>query len=52
MEPALEARLDELVRRHDELRAALSATGLSGSDFANSVFADFNSARLARLVHS
>jgi peptide chain release factor 1 len=34
MEPALEARLDELVRRHDELRAALSATGLSGGDFA------------------
>jgi peptide chain release factor 1 len=34
MEPALEARLDELVRRHDELRAALSAVGLSGGDFA------------------
>jgi peptide chain release factor 1 len=34
MEPALEAHLDELVRRHDELRAALSATGLSGGDFA------------------
>jgi peptide chain release factor 1 len=34
MEPALEARLDELVRRHDELRAALSAAGLSGGDFA------------------
>src|SRR5437868_6130424 len=34
MEPALEARLDELVRRHDELRDALSASGLSGADFA------------------
>jgi peptide chain release factor 1 len=34
MEPALEARLDELVRRHDELRAALSEAGLSGGDFA------------------
>src|SRR6202047_3500552 len=34
MEPALEARLDELVRRHDELRAALSVAGLSGGDFA------------------
>ena len=34
MEPALEARLDELVRRHDELREALSAAGLSGGDFA------------------
>jgi peptide chain release factor 1 len=34
VEPALEARLDELVRRHDELRAALSAAGLSGGDFA------------------
>src|SRR5437764_765106 len=30
MEPALEARLDELVRRHDELREALSAAGLGG----------------------
>src|SRR5438045_1922314 len=34
MEPALEARLDELVRRHNELREALSAAGLSGGDFA------------------
>jgi peptide chain release factor 1 len=34
MEPALEARLDELVRRHDELRAALSVAGVSGGDFA------------------
>jgi peptide chain release factor 1 len=33
MEPALEARLDELVRRRDELRDALSAVGVSGGDF-------------------
>src|SRR5438309_359882 len=34
MEPALESRLDQLVRRHGELRDALSASGLSGGDFA------------------
>ena len=34
MEPALESRLDQLVRRHGELRDALSASGLSGADFA------------------
>src|SRR5260370_40614820 len=34
MEAALESRLDQLVRRHGELRDALSASGLSGADFA------------------
>src|SRR6266851_1746368 len=34
VEPALESRLDQLVRRHGELRDALSASGLSGGDFA------------------
>jgi peptide chain release factor 1 len=34
MEAALESRLDQLVRRHAELRDALSASGLSGADFA------------------
>src|SRR5438067_6561435 len=34
MERALEARLDQLARRHGELRDALSASGLSGADFA------------------
>ena len=34
MEPALEARLDELVRRRDELSQALSGGALSGGDFA------------------
>jgi peptide chain release factor 1 len=34
MEPALESRLDQLVRRHGELSDALSASGLSGGDFA------------------
>src|SRR5438132_9324686 len=34
MEAALESRLDQLVRRHGELRDALSAAGLSGGDFA------------------
>jgi peptide chain release factor 1 len=34
MEPALESRLDQLVRRHGELSDALSASGLSGADFA------------------
>src|SRR5439155_1579373 len=34
MEAALESRLDQLVRRHGELRDALSASGLSGGDFA------------------
>jgi peptide chain release factor 1 len=33
MEAALESRLDQLVRRHDELRDALSASGLSGAEF-------------------
>ena len=34
MEPALEARLDELVRRRDELSQRLSGGALSGGDFA------------------
>jgi len=34
MEAALESRLDQLVRRHGELRDTLSASGLSGADFA------------------
>src|SRR2546421_6153329 len=34
MEAALESRLDQLVRRHGELRDALSASGLSGADVA------------------
>jgi len=34
MEPALEARLDELVRRRDELSHTLSGGALSGGDFA------------------
>jgi peptide chain release factor 1 len=34
MEAALESRLDQLVRRHGELRDALSASGLSGAEFA------------------
>src|SRR5437667_679643 len=34
VEPACESRLGELVRRHGELRDALSASGLSGGDFA------------------
>jgi peptide chain release factor 1 len=34
MEPALESRLDQLVRRHDELSAALAAPGLAGGDVA------------------
>jgi len=33
MEPALEARLDELVRRRDELSHSLSGGALSGGDF-------------------
>jgi peptide chain release factor 1 len=34
MEPGLEPRLRQLVRRHAELREALSATGLGGTEFA------------------
>jgi len=34
MEASLEARLDQLVRRHAELRDALGASGLTGVDFA------------------
>jgi peptide chain release factor 1 len=34
MEPALESRLDQLVRRHGELRDALAAGSLAGADFA------------------
>ncbi|HEV2098762.1 MAG TPA: peptide chain release factor 1 [Stellaceae bacterium] len=34
MESGLEARLQQLVRRHAELREALSATGLDGAEFA------------------
>jgi peptide chain release factor 1 len=33
MEAQLESRLDQLVRRHDELGAALAATGISGAEF-------------------
>jgi len=36
MEPALEARLDELVRRRDELSKALSGGALSSGDFVKS----------------
>jgi peptide chain release factor 1 len=34
MERALEARLDQLVRRHGELRDTLAAAALNGTDFA------------------
>jgi peptide chain release factor 1 len=34
MEPGLEGRLEQLVRRHAELREALTGSGLSGADFA------------------
>ena len=34
MEANLESRLDQLVRRHTEIGEAMTATGLSGSDFA------------------
>ncbi|HTV90863.1 MAG TPA: peptide chain release factor 1 [Stellaceae bacterium] len=34
MDRVLESRFDQIVRRHAELRAALSAAGLSGSEFA------------------
>jgi peptide chain release factor 1 len=34
MDRGLESRFDQLVRRHAELGAALSATGLSGAEFA------------------
>jgi peptide chain release factor 1 len=34
MEPALEARLDQLVRRHAELSAALAAAGLGAAEIA------------------
>jgi len=34
MEPLLESRFDQIVRRHAELGAALSAAGLSGAQFA------------------
>src|SRR5215207_5706861 len=34
MERALESRFDQLLRRHAELGAALSAAGLSGAEFA------------------
>jgi peptide chain release factor 1 len=34
MEPGLEVHLDQLVRRHAELREALTASGLSGAEFA------------------
>ncbi len=33
MEPSLEAHLDQLLRRHAELRDILAGTGLSGADF-------------------
>jgi len=33
MEASLESRLDQLVRRHNELRDALGKAGLSGADF-------------------
>src|SRR5437016_4865414 len=34
MDRALESRFDQLLRRHAELRSALSAEGLSGGDVA------------------
>jgi peptide chain release factor 1 len=34
MEPGLEGRLEQLVRRHAELREALTGSGLSGAEFA------------------
>src|SRR5437879_553045 len=34
MEPSLEGHLEQLVRRHAELREALGGTGLTGADFA------------------
>src|SRR5713101_6791514 len=34
MNTGLESRFDQLLRRHSELRAALSAAGLSGGEFA------------------
>src|SRR5215469_9421128 len=34
MERSLEAHLEQLTRRHSELREALAATGLSGAEFA------------------
>ena len=34
LEPALEGRLDQIVRRRDELRDALAAGTLAGPDFA------------------
>ncbi|HWD57083.1 MAG TPA: peptide chain release factor 1 [Stellaceae bacterium] len=33
MEPALEARFDQLVRRHAEIGEAMAASGVSGSEF-------------------
>ena len=36
MGPSLEAHLDQLLRRHAELRDALAGTGLAGADFAKS----------------
>ena len=34
MDAVLEARLDQLVRRHAEIGEAMAASGLSGGDFA------------------
>ena len=34
LQTTLETRLDQLVRRHGDLRTALSGAGLSGPDFA------------------
>jgi peptide chain release factor 1 len=34
MEPSLEAHLEQLLRRHAELRDALGSTGITGADFA------------------
>jgi len=34
VEASLEANLDQLLRRHAELRDALSRSGLAGADFA------------------
>ena len=36
MGPSLEGHLDQLLRRHAELRDALAGTGLAGADFAKS----------------
>ena len=34
MDPVLETRLDQLVRRHAEIGEAMAASGVSGAEFA------------------